>query len=317
MERNPKISVILPVYNGEKYLRGAIESVIAQTYEDFELIIWNDSSTDDSEDIIASYSDTRIRRFSNSKNLSLFRTLNHAVGESRAELIRLWAQDDVMMPDCLAEEVEFHDRYPHVGMGYCLVYVINEDGQVKRPLQDSSGVPDVISSALATQIMFYHGSITGNIANVMLKKSVLEDVGLFREDMLTAADFEMWVRISGKYPIGFVRKPVVSLRDHDGQFSRRKGVHIVTIEDEQVIYETLMNRLPPALFDYAKKYNRWRRYPMYVHYMMRCLLDGDFNTAAKSFRFINARENLALQIGFWFLSANQHLFSMKPKYLDI
>src|SRR6185295_15995932 len=118
-DRSPFISVVLPVHNGEKYLQESIESVLAQDYENFELIIWDDLATDRSSEIIDSYQDSRIRRFANQTNLGLFKTLNRAIAEARGDWIRLWSQDDQMKPNCLAAESEFIRRQPTVAMIYC------------------------------------------------------------------------------------------------------------------------------------------------------------------------------------------------------
>src|SRR5712692_9186578 len=164
-----KLSVVLPVYNGEDYLRQSIDSVLAQTYGQFELIIWNDGSSDATAQIVKSYSDRRISFHSNQANQGLFKTLNLAIKEARGQWIRLWSQDDVMKAHCLEKELAFLDRHPEVAMSYCAYDVVNQQGRVIRPAPEDA-TAEVIVSELAAQIMFYHGSITGNIANVMLKR---------------------------------------------------------------------------------------------------------------------------------------------------
>src|SRR6185369_719120 len=124
------VSVILPVYNGREYLRKAIDSVLEQSYGNFELIIWDDQSKDGSNEIVAEYSDPRIRRFANPRNRGLFPTLNLAIAEAKAPLIRLWSQDDIMKRNCLEEELAFLNRYPDVGMSYCCYDMIDNKGKV-------------------------------------------------------------------------------------------------------------------------------------------------------------------------------------------
>jgi glycosyltransferase involved in cell wall biosynthesis len=313
MTNLPDVSLVLPVYNGRKYLRKSIESILDQTHRNFEFIIWDDESKDDSRAIIAEYEDARIRVFANPRNRGLFPTLNLAMSEAVAPLIRLWSQDDIMKSDCLHEELSFVNSHPDVGMSYCLCDIIDDDGNVIGPAMDYP-TPDVISPSLAAQIMLYHGSITGNIANVMLKKSVMEKVGGFREDMRIAGDFEMWVRISEQFPLGFLRLPLVYLRSHAGQFSRQSASYVTCMTEEQTIYAALLERQPNATLEYARKYDRRQRYLQYVHFMVRHFVTGQFKTAFASYRAISRIDNPLLLIGLWLLTADQRLFKMEPKY---
>lgn len=313
MTNGPHISVLLPVHNGQKYLRESIESILDQSDSNFELIIWDDRSRDESSNIIGNYRDPRIKKYANPCNQGLFTTLNLAIKESSAPLIRLWSQDDVMKPDCLEEEVSFLTRHPEVGMSYCAYDVIDAEGNVLRPAPDDS-TPDIVSPTLAAQIMFYHGSITGNIANVMLKRDVIDKTGGFRNDMRIAGDFDMWVRISETFPIGFLRKPMIYLRSHAGQFSRQAASYVTCISEEHTVYGSLLKRQPPLELDYAQRYDRRHRYLQYVHFMIRNFLSGNFNTAFASYKAIRRIDNPLLLIGLWILTADQRLFKMRSKY---
>ncbi|HKO60326.1 MAG TPA: glycosyltransferase [Pyrinomonadaceae bacterium] len=309
----PKISVVLPVYNGERYLKLSIDSVLGQSFTDFEFIIWDDGSTDNTSTILANYSDPRIQVFSNERNLGLFTSLNKAIEKSNGPLIRLWAQDDIMKPECLEREYEFVQRNPSVAMFYSQCITIDQNGQVVGEVSDE-GTPAVIEPQLAAQIMFYHGSITGNIANVTLKKSALHEAGLFREDLIVSGDFEMWVRLSERWPIGFLKEPLVYLRSHEGQFSRRKGLFPTFMREDALILEKLTARLPPSLCNYAIKYDRRHRQLSYVHHVMHCFLWRDWRTASETFREIRQRFNPLLLFWLWLVTVDRRLFKLKPKY---
>src|SRR5262245_238256 len=109
---SPAISVVLPVYNGVPYIRESVRSVLTQTFTDFELLVWDDGSTDSTGEALASLRDPRVRRFTNGVNQGLFPTLNLAIAQCRGDLIRLWAQDDRMLPQCLEKETAFSERHP-------------------------------------------------------------------------------------------------------------------------------------------------------------------------------------------------------------
>src|SRR6476659_2315536 len=127
------VSVVLPVYNGERYLRASIDSVLAQSLQDFELIIWDDASTDSSQEIINSYSDPRIRVFKNNSNQGLFKTLNLIIDQSTAPLIKLWSQDDVMREDCLSKLTTFLSAQNMAAMAYCAYDLFDHEGRVFKP----------------------------------------------------------------------------------------------------------------------------------------------------------------------------------------
>jgi len=310
----PDISIVLPVYNGEKYLRESLNSIISQSYGDFELIVWIDGSRDNSTEIIRQYQDRRIRVFSNATNQGLFKSLNLAIQQARGKWVRLWSQDDVMKPDCLREEMEFHKHYPDIGMSYCAFDVVDCSGKIiRRPQQDRT--PDVIPPELATQIMLYYGSITGNIANVAIKRSVLNEVGFFCEDMLVSGDFDMWVRITEKYSIGFIRRPLIYLRSHKDQLSRQKDVYTAFMHEGSIINEMLVKRLPIEIVEYAKAFIRRHHHLQHVHFMIRCLISGDFKNALKTYKALCELDNPIRMMGLWFITGDGHFFKMKPKFL--
>jgi glycosyltransferase involved in cell wall biosynthesis len=312
--QHPRVSVILPVYNGETYIKNSLESILIQSYKNFELIIGDDGSKDNTLKIIESYKDNRIKLFKHNVNQGLFKNLNHLIAEAESEYIRLWAQDDIMKPECLEEEIEFHQQHPEVGMSYCQRDIIDEHNQVLSPaLKDNT--PEIVSSNLANQISFYHGSMPGNIATVMLKKSVLDNVGLFREDMRVSGDFEMWVRIMEHYPIGYIHKSLIKLRSHPNQFSRRRGIYLAFIQEDREIFTTLIKRLPPDILDHARQYMRWHHYTQYVHSMFRSFLAGDLETAVKIFQEISKFESILVITCLWLITGNKRWWVKKPKYL--
>jgi len=311
---NPNVSVVLAVFNGERYLADSISSVIAQEYKDYEFIIWDDGSTDKSGIIIDKYKDPRIKLFRNKNNLGLFTTLNLAISKAKGRLIRLWSQDDIMKSFCLSEEVKFHNLHPEIGFSYCAVDYIDSLGRIimEAPYDRT---PEIVSSHLAAQIMTYYSSLAGNIASVMIKKEVLLDVGLFRQDMKVAGDFEMWVRITEKYPVGFIHKPLIYLRSHKEQFSRKRGVGTVFRKETEEIYDSLFKRLPLELVVYAKKYVQWYNRIYYFHYGIHSLLIGDFKTFIEVYKEIIKRKEFLLSFFSWLITLNAKFFRKKPKFI--
>lgn len=312
----PKISLILPVFNGERYLEQAVDSVLAQDYGDFEFLICDDASSDRSGGMIGSRKDRRIRLFGNIKNLGLFKTLNRLIRESTGEYIQLWAQDDIMKRNCLGEEVAFYEKHPDVGFCYCARDIIDGSGKVILPFSRDM-TPDVIAPELAAQIMFYHGSIAGSISNVVIRRAVLDEMGLFREDMRLAADFDMWIRISEKYPIGFIRQPLVMIRSHAGQLSRQKESGLLFMREDAENISALARRLPDETKGHAVLYNRRDRLVRYAHYLIRSFLSGDIKTAVEVYREIKEEGSPLRAFVLWFFTINGRFFKKKPVFAHI
>ena len=114
--KNTKVTVLMPVYNGEIYLKQAIESILHQTLSDFEFLIINDGSTDASVEIIQSIKDPSIRLLHNRTNLTLVPTLNKGLELARGEYVARMDCDDISLPERLAKQVEFMDRFRDVGV---------------------------------------------------------------------------------------------------------------------------------------------------------------------------------------------------------
>jgi glycosyltransferase involved in cell wall biosynthesis len=110
-----KITVLMSVFNGERFLRGAIESILSQTYKDFEFLIIDDGSTDASTNIIASYRDSRIRSLRSERNLGLAASLNQGLASSTGQYVARMDADDISLPNRLARQVGFMQTHPHVG----------------------------------------------------------------------------------------------------------------------------------------------------------------------------------------------------------
>ena len=112
----PKVTVLMAVYNGERYLRDAVESILCQTFRDFQFLIINDGSTDNTRDLILSYDDARIVLVDSEHNVGQTRSLNRGLELAAGELIARQDADDISEPDRLAKQVAFLERHPEVAL---------------------------------------------------------------------------------------------------------------------------------------------------------------------------------------------------------
>lgn len=200
----------MPVYNGECYLQESIDSVLSQTFTEFEFIIINDGSIDRSDEILKSYYDSRIRLIQNNSNIGVVATLNKGLSIARGELVARMDCDDVCMPERFKVQASFMDANPTVGICGSWVEVLN--GAHKTTLKFPTAHEDI-----RAQLLF------GNpIAHptVMLRRSIFIDHGLwYDESERHAEDYGLWVRAQGATVLANIPQVLLRYRRHHGQVS--------------------------------------------------------------------------------------------------
>ena len=214
MAETPRVSVILTSYNHANYLREAIDSVLHQTFSDFEFIIWDDASSDESWEIIRSYSDPRIRAVRNEtyqRGGNLRRALLQGV---KGEYVAVHHSDDAWEPQKLETQVAFLDGHPQIGAIFTNVLVIGENSQ---PLADNSHSYQKIfdqpnrSRYEWLNRFFYYGNVLCH-PSVLIRKTCYEECGLYRYGFAQLTDFDMWVRLCLKFEIHVLPEKLLRLR---------------------------------------------------------------------------------------------------------
>ena len=296
---SPAITVILPVYNGGKYLISSVESVLKQSYKNYEFLILDDCSTDDSWPYLDSIKKENVTLYRNEKNKGLFYNLNFLIKESKSGLIKLWAQDDIMYPNCLEKFVDFFEQYPQVGFAYSGIHNIDEAGKIKQhDYRDNT--PQILSTVMHARIAYSTGSIAGNIANVCINRVALDKVGLFNEHMKISADFDMWVRLAKDHDTGFIGETLVQLRDHTGQLSRNESLYIDHVREDLQVYRNLNNYVSKELREEGKIIMRNRKLVFYYTLMVKSLLKGNITSTFSYFKELMRYDNF-LKITYAFL----------------
>ena len=268
MTDNPQISVIMSVYNGERYLRQAIESVLNQTLPDFEFVIVNDASTDSSLQIMQSYDDGRIRIINNETNIGLTRSLNIAIEQARGELIARQDADDISLPNRLEEQLRFFEQHPETVLLGTGIYIIDEDGKRrgKRILKDYPGRNEFQGN------WFSHGS-------AMFRRDIVRGLGGYNELFKYSQDYELWLRIAKKHleQIRGLPQVLYMLRFHDEnlQFTNRtEGVlyRLLALrmsheELDKELFKTIKTKGIRSLLGYLNKDERitYHKHMAYMH----------------------------------------------------
>ncbi|MFT3992672.1 MAG: glycosyltransferase family 2 protein [Dysgonomonas sp.] len=209
----PKVSVLMPVYNAQKYLAEAIDSIIAQTYSDWELIIINDGSTDDSENIILSYKDSRIKYSKNTQNRGLIYTRNKMIELASGEYLAFLDSDDIAYPERLKHQIDFLDKNPDYGLCGTWSEMINEQGSKIKKLQ-LSDQNDEIQCTLLFSSTFVQSSI-------MIRKQLLIEHP-YDEKYPLAEDFDLWCRLSRVCKLSNIPICLTKYRWHSSNISKSK-----------------------------------------------------------------------------------------------
>lgn len=210
----PKVTVILPIFNAEAFLQESVESILNQTFTDFELLAINDGSTDRSREILAAFSDPRLVIVDNDGNRGLIYTLNHGIAIARGEYIARMDADDIAVANRFDKQVTFLDAYPKVAvLGSCAEFIDPSGKHIllrKVPIGN-----ETIQGRLLDVCCFIHPS-------VMLRTAVVREAGGYRQDAIHAEDYDLWLRIAEIYEVDNLPEPLVHYRIHPGQVSQRE-----------------------------------------------------------------------------------------------
>lgn len=215
MAEGTKVSVILTSYNHAKYLKEAIDSVLNQNFSDFELIIWDDASTDESWQIITSYSDRRIKSFRNDVQKRAAWGLNKAIsGITLGEYIAIHHSDDVWEPQKLERQVAFLDFHPEIGAVFSNASIINENGEL---FSNSAHVYYRIFDQpnRTRHDWLNHFFCRGNVLchpSVLIRKTCYGDGEPYRSGLGLLADLDVWVRVCLKHDIFIIPEKLLRFR---------------------------------------------------------------------------------------------------------
>ncbi len=211
----PKVSVTMAVYNGASYLREAIDSMLAQSFADFEFIIVDDGSTDSTAEILSGYDDNRIVALRNAENLGLTRSLNICLRGARGEYVARMDADDIAHPRRLERQVEYLDRHPEVGLLGTWIERIDDQG-------NSIGVRRLPTGGTFLRWGLLFGTPIAH-PSVMFRRELARKTGYYDEKLRYAQDHELWVRLSFETVPAQLPEPLLRLRRHSRSISAQRN----------------------------------------------------------------------------------------------
>lgn len=226
--RSAKVSVVMNCLNGEKYLRQAFDSVFGQTYQDWEIIFWDNVSTDKSAEIAKSYGD-RVRYFRSDQTHALGKARNLAIQESAGEYLGFLDCDDIWLPEKLERQVPLFEKNSRVGLVSCNTFSFTDDGQ-QRLFFTWRKPP---CGRVFREML--QGAVVGQMPGMMIRKAALEQLDEWfdeRFNMIEEAD--LFLRIAYSWEVDYVDEPLAKWRVHGGSWTWTRG-DLLPLEMELMI----------------------------------------------------------------------------------
>jgi len=232
----PLVSVIMNCHNSARYLPQALDSVYQQTFKDFEVIFWDNMSTDSSGKIAQSYGEP-LKYFRGEEFLPLGAARNAAIEKATGKYIAFLDCDDIWLPEKLDKQVELLDSNKELGLVYSDSYVIDGNGELIEGTYFSNKKP-VRGSAFKE--LFQSNSIP--LLTAIITKEALNKVGGFNPRYEIAEEYDLWLRMAEYYPIDFIEQPLAKYRVHSESVSQKKA--ILAYQEELQIRHYWLNKNP-------------------------------------------------------------------------
>ena len=250
----------------------------------------------------------------------MYRTLNRGFEEATTELVRIWAHDDRMSPGSLRAFVDFASSHTGVGMVFSQFVSIdvagNRTGRERAYAEAWRRMPMTFRDDAAALLFWVYGCLPGNVSTVLMTRRAWERTGKFLDGIQQAPDYDMWVRVSELFEIGFLNQGLVELRDHPLQLSKVGSKLMTTIEEELPVIRNLERRLSPLMSQRALRRGwRERRGREHVQWVARAVLRGDIQSARRGLRAIAAFGQPGRQIATWLFSANGRIWKQDREAL--
>ncbi|MGL4880200.1 MAG: glycosyltransferase family 2 protein [Waterburya sp.] len=240
----PTVTVVIPAYNAIRYLAETMDTVLSQTYQDFEVLIVNDGSTDETPNWVNQLSEKEPKvRMISQVNKGLAAARNTGIKESEGEYIAILDADDLWEPTKLQKQVDCLDKNPKAGLCYTWTALADNEGKDTGRVVASHAEGNVWQQL--TEINFVCCGSTP-----MIRRSCFETVGFFAEDLRFSEDWDMWLRIAMKYPFVVVKEPLIRYRQHPNNMSKDCQS---MLEGSRILIERNFANAPIELLHYRNR----------------------------------------------------------------
>ena len=223
-ENNPTVSVVIPTYNREQFIERSIKSVLNQTYQDFEIIVVDDASIDNTKEVVAGFNDQRIKYVRHEKNRGEAAARNTGIKLAEADYIASHDSDDEWLPEKLAKQIQvFENCSPEVGVVYTGFWKEESGEKTYIPFEGVNKKEGNIHQELLK------GNFIGSPVT-LIKKECFEKAGMFNEEISNLVDWELWLRVSKYYHFKYIDEPLVIAHYHSDNVSSNHHAFIEALE---------------------------------------------------------------------------------------
>lgn len=271
-ETTPVVSVIMNCYNSSRYLKEAIDSIYSQTFKDWEIVFWDNASTDNSPEIAKNY-DSKLRYFRGENTVPLYAARNLALEYARGDYIAIIDCDDLWLPTKLEEQVSLIEKDNEVGMVFSDVILFNEKGMEKpffKAVKPERG--------RVFQQLLFNNFI--NTQTVLIRNKFWGDTPLFDDRLNYSGDYDAYLRICYRWKVDYIDKPLARYRIHSSSITS-KGSWQYLAEEIGLTIDSLKKAIP----DFEEKYPEGLRFMERRQKIQASILDwekGDTRSARKA-----------------------------------
>jgi glycosyltransferase involved in cell wall biosynthesis len=233
---DPRVTVLMPTWNAGPFIRAAVDSVLAQTIEDWRLLVVDDQSSDGTPDVVASYDDPRVRLERLPRNLGQTGALNHGLGLIDTPWVARLDQDDVAMPARLERQLAYVAGRPATTLVGSWADFVDEHDRKLGSFRPATDAAEVRRQLYARSLPIAHST-------AMMRTDAVHDLGGYATDFSIAQDYELWSRLAARGEVANVGEVLVLLRHHSGQASGSYASNLRQIREQLRV----MDRLPELL----------------------------------------------------------------------
>jgi len=307
-----RVTVGIPTFNRARLLAESIQSVLAQTYTNFSLIVSDNASDDDTEDVVRSFNDPRIRYLRSERNVGAIENLNRLIALAETEYLVLLPDDDVLYPDHLRSTVELLERLGSVGLVHSKFDLIDARSRVierATPLVSRSAMTIERRDRALERMMVSGWGLC--FASVMYRTRAIAEAGGFREEEEPFGDRELWMRVALNWDFAYIDTPLVGFRSHPATITANVAVrHGVNGRERGLLHSQLHFERRMDFLDHAPL-ERWRTKQLRAMATLQFLVDSAAwglpwkEVAARLAKLVAEYPRTVLRPAFWRLVAAQ------------
>ncbi|WP_299285168.1 glycosyltransferase [uncultured Mucilaginibacter sp.] len=266
----PKVSIIIPTFNRAAYLKKAIESIFLQDYTDYEIIVTDNSSTDNTEEVIKSFHDDRIVYQRNDENVGITNNHNIALKLCKGEYIHIFSDDDIMLQGCIRKKVAVLDSFPTVGVVHSDIKIIGSDDEVIsethwaqlawKHWSDVHKADKLFKGKKYHRLLYKIHNLIG-LPSAMIRRSVIDKIGYFDPSFVYILDWDFWLRLTLFYDVYYIKDKLILFRSH--QLSTTSKVSSLLFTERRKMKAKLIQSFPNDAFMKDYKYIEFLQKAMY------------------------------------------------------